>query len=319
MNMQIAVTNHIYTNQTGHAPAHSSQASAYVDATANSAACYDDLMRASGSTSFPAAAFVKVTPELANLILSRNSNNRQVNKRRVKKLASYMQDGKWMVNGESVIIANTGELNDGQHRLLACVEAKTPFVTLVVYGVARDSRVSIDLGQKRTGANVLGMQGEKFGVQLAHACRVLDAVKRTSDPAWPTLEANELPAFLEQHPEIRYSVVVASRVQNNLMKGTNGSFSTGAFAALHYVLSELSKEDAERFFDRLATGLGFFSQRDPILVLRNRLTSGDMKFGTTTEVRRSLALAVRAWNNFRSKKLVRTLAYRDGEQFPTPV
>jgi len=66
-----------------------------------------------------------ITPEMAKNILENNSRNRKINKGRVKRFKEEILNGFWVYNGESIIISTTGKLLDGQHRLLAVIEAET--------------------------------------------------------------------------------------------------------------------------------------------------------------------------------------------------
>src|SRR5262249_28100191 len=79
---------------------------------------------------------ITVTPELAARWLKRNHANRKVRARHVSRLVRAMRAGEWDdLNGDTIRFSDNHELLDGQHRLLACIEAQQAFTTLVVFGI----------------------------------------------------------------------------------------------------------------------------------------------------------------------------------------
>lgn len=102
-----------------------------------------------------------ITPEIAHEWLRGNTINRPVKQHYVRMLASDMELGRWKRNGET-IKRNGRLLLDGQHRLLACIMANTPFETLVVDGIDRDVFPTIDDGCPRSRIDTLAVAGEKI-------------------------------------------------------------------------------------------------------------------------------------------------------------
>lgn len=105
------------------------------------------------------AIFTTITPTIARELLADNPDNRNPSKIKVGQYASDMRNGKWALNGESIIVADDGSLNDGQQRLLACIEADTSFGTVVCYGVPRETRTTVDQGKVRGAGDYLSMRG----------------------------------------------------------------------------------------------------------------------------------------------------------------
>ncbi|WP_303713330.1 hypothetical protein [Brevundimonas naejangsanensis] len=108
-----------------------------------------------------------LTPELARLLLANNPNNRPAQwganrgTRSVTAYAAMMARGEWMLNGSTIVVASTGELNDGQHRCEAVIIADTAVPVQIVFGVERHTRSTLDQGIARTGGGVLAMEGVK--------------------------------------------------------------------------------------------------------------------------------------------------------------
>src|SRR5688572_23502672 len=109
----------------------------------------------------PVSDIVGITPDIATALLEQNPENRHVSQRQVELFAEDMRHNRWKLNGEAIIIARDGQLNDGQHRLWAVIAAEKTVDMLVVYGVERDTRDTLDMGRQRTSADVLSMEGVK--------------------------------------------------------------------------------------------------------------------------------------------------------------
>jgi len=58
-----------------------------------------------------------------------------------------MEQGRWMLNGQAIIIARSGKVLDGHHRLLASVETERSFTTTLVTDADENALGSIDLGR----------------------------------------------------------------------------------------------------------------------------------------------------------------------------
>lgn len=119
-----------------------------------------------------------VTPTIARILLERNKDNRRLRPVKIKQLISDMNNHKFKLNGEPIIIAKTGELNDGQHRLTAIVESNRQQDMLITYGVERDTRDTIDTGVNRTAGDVLGMTGVTYGSNIAALSRMILSYER---------------------------------------------------------------------------------------------------------------------------------------------
>lgn len=90
-----------------------------------------------------------VSAELAQIILKANEDNRLINARGLVDRLRDIADGRWEINGQGIIIAKTGELNDGQHRLWAILLLGATVRIPIFYGAARASRGTLDTGKIR--------------------------------------------------------------------------------------------------------------------------------------------------------------------------
>ena len=102
------------------------------------------------------------TPDIAKKMLLQNKGNRKISVNRVLELARYMEQGKWVDTGQSLIVSIGGNLLDGQQRLSAIVKSNTTqklnIVTVEdIYGNELDAiGLPIDRHKARTFGDILG-------------------------------------------------------------------------------------------------------------------------------------------------------------------
>ena len=72
----------------------------------------------------PIASIEKITPAIAKSMLTKNTCNfRRPDQARVTRYSDEQSRGKWKLTGDAIVFANTGELLNGQHRLLAVIKS----------------------------------------------------------------------------------------------------------------------------------------------------------------------------------------------------
>jgi hypothetical protein len=124
----------------------------------------------------------------AEAVLAYNTANRRVNRRKLDLLAEQMASGSFENTGEPIIISAEGVLNNGQHRLLAVIEADAVVDMDVRFGIPRRVFTKTDTGAPRTGGDVLTIAGAAHGSAVSSAVRLLNPLP---------------PRPARQHPGIR--------------------------------------------------------------------------------------------------------------------
>lgn len=256
-----------------------------------------------------------VTPDQAHALLGLNNLNRNVRRRHVKKLAGAMARGEWQLNGDAIRVSEDGELLDGQHRLLSCIEADTPFITLVIEGLPKSARSTIDVDTKpRSLADILRFAGEQNVVMLGAAITWCWRFENQG------LHGREIPTsaeafdILEKHPGLREVTEWARKLQGRL-RCPVGPTCLFLLQALSY------GDDGQVFFERLVTGTGFTSAKDPIYTLREwiiRQATNQQPRGTTA-LASALAyyvVMVKAWNAWREGREIQSLRWQPGGARP---
>ena len=257
-----------------------------------------------------------VTPDMARGLIARNTENRPViwngPNRSVAAYASAMKRGEWTLNGESIIVSSTGELNDGQHRLYAVIESQGGVMMSLTFGVGRDTRHTVDQGVARTPGHILVMMGEKDANNLATALQYLwtrdHGLSLNFRPS-----PDQMLATLDRHPDVRDAVREATKV------GAQFHLSRGYIAAAHYECSKAHPFAADQFLNAVATGLNIHSVNSPVARLRKAYGEHDAKRKPLGRIEQA-ALYIKAFNAFRQGRTPKGFSWRDtgpsAEAFP---
>jgi hypothetical protein len=113
-----------------------------------------------------------MTPKLASQILERNINNRSVRPNMVRQIVNDIKCGRWMLNPQPVSIASDGTLLDGQHRLMAVVQAGQAVQMMLASNCQAECFATIDTGNPRTPGDILKVEGASNYTIVASIIRV---------------------------------------------------------------------------------------------------------------------------------------------------
>lgn len=121
---------------------------------------------------------VLITPQGAKVILeSANTHNRKM-KDSNKTIATEINAGQWVVNGETIKFDWNGVLVDGQHRLSACILANKPIVTGIVHGLDPAAFTTVDTGVGRSLADILHTEGFTNVNILGGVIRIINKINK---------------------------------------------------------------------------------------------------------------------------------------------
>lgn len=252
----------------------------------------DERLERVRQTKEPITEIVTLSPELAMVFLSRNAGNRHVSETNLERIKKDILHGNWVFNGESIVISDTGELNDGQHRCRAVVETGVPVRMAIVIGAKRETRMTLDQGATRTIGHYLSMKGHTHANALGTAVNYYAQYKErgqlsNSGHLRPTKA--EMLLYIEKHRGLSESVSYVSR------PGASSIASIGMLAFCRYAFFEAAGEDAaNEFIDRLLSGAGLH-QGNPILYCRNRL----IETKTRANIQERAELIFKAFNAWR--------------------
>lgn len=256
---------------------------------------------------------VTVTPALAKTWLEANTINRSWRPSHVAAFARDMRAGRWMINGGTITFDTTGTLLDGQHRLMAVIEANLPMQFIVVSGVAREAMPTIDSGIARTGGDVLKMRGDQNCFGLAATLRLLrwyDSGEHTVNALLARLSNAEMAELPNRYPGIQDAV---GRIYHDAgLKGVRAA--NAGLCAVYYKGYVVTPGRAERFVSALSSGADM-RIGDPRLTLRNWCAGRATR--RRTESYHAFAVAIKAWNGFVTGSPVKVLKFLENEALPT--
>lgn len=255
---------------------------------------------------------VAVTPDFARFILDEfNTGNRPISANKVSRYAKDMVEGRWLFTGEPIIFADNGVLNDGQHRLAACVASGVTLAADFKFGVPRAAFAVTDIGMRRTAGDIFAINGVKDSTSVAaivlwlwkHANECLTGVNHMRAPS-----PQELFEFYQGLPRLHDSVRPGERFSGSKLA------TPSVMSAMHYLCAQKHRVMADEFFDAVASGIGFSSARDPRARLREKLIQ-EATGGRRLHPLYAAVYTIQAWNAVREKKPVGVFRWRD-EQRP---
>ena len=259
----------------------------------------------------PTVRVAEVTPAMASSLLTSNIGNRTVRKNRVANYATQMRRGQWKLTGDPIRISRTGRLLDGQHRLLAIVEAGVPVETLIIEGLDDEVFTVIDSGLGRSPSDALTFAGIGSASHIAPVVRILIGIENElniyNTEAMSLVTRQDIVDYTEANIDLlRWAVNLGQKVD----KTVNGIRTSWAvFAVLG--ASATSVEQVEEFLTPVIDGAGL-TAGDPRLALRNWLARQRQWHNNSTKD--NIGTFIRAYNNFLSGKpitVIRPYA-RDG-------
>lgn len=227
--------------------------------------------------------------------------NRTISKKTVARYANLMAYGRWLLTHQGLAFREDGSLEDGQHRLLAVIEADKmkPGIVIpfrVTTNVPTGTFKVLDSNLRRSPGNILSSAvGAGNSFQVAATAKKFYcymnipfefATSWASPPQW---DSSMLPDVVEQYPCIQEAV---SRVRSKQFTGNLTAISTGMALAM-----ELRPDtDVEKFIWRLETGLDP-SPGEPAYMLREKLAVMS-RMGQTAKADEQLAYFIKAYNKY---------------------
>lgn len=253
---------------------------------------------------------VTVSPGLAAELLRRNDGNRSVRQTKAEQYAIDMREGRWAFNGEPIIISVDGKLNDGQHRLQAVIDANICVVFLLVFGLSRESRETVDQGAARGASDYLGMGGLPNATTAAGIARLVLAYEQAEGQS------------AESKLITNASVVERVRADSGISTSAHFAVTTGrggrnyvagvVIGFCHYLFTQIDADDANEFLTQVCTGQRL-NAGSPALAVRERLLAE----GKSRQPK--IAIIFRGWNFYRRRMKVRNTSLPKTLPFPALV
>lgn len=216
---------------------------------------------------------VEMTPTWASELLKHNATNRKITRSRIEDYKRDIEAGRWIVNGTAIGLSKEGNLVDGQHRLMACIEAETPFHTFLTTGLDHvASFLTIDTGRPRTFADALSSRGVKSSTTVNAVVQLLYRYEHGSLGSNQRVNNQEADEVYQRHPNL------VEFIDNNRNLPPKMGYSSIIF--MHYLGNLVNEKVTEQFMTGFRTGANL-EAGSPVLALRNYFLSNYNRASST--------------------------------------
>jgi len=237
--------------------------------------------------------FTEITPAIASKMLKHyNSNtgvdatNRSMSKTAMEKISKDMRQGEFYGNVSTAYFDDEGLLMDGQTRLQAILNSKTPQHMHVTMGVPRKGMIKMDIGRKRSNADRFRLSG-KFGRVTNTQAMWYEKLARYSLYANMSIASGKRPYHsttmvitdTEIEDELNRLADPIQYIADNRSK-KKGLTQLPLLCAIANWWAEYDSDgdsqadDAKQFYDDLLAG-DRLSQGDPLYTLREKMLTVD--------------------------------------------
>jgi len=276
--------------------------------------------------------FETVTPTLATAYLESMPGNRFLSNKQVEYLVQQANAGTYYPFVAPIHFDTQGRLRNGQHRMWMVIESDKTQEFLVVRNASEEEIDALDIGKRRTGGDVLALDGHKNGGLLAGGLKNLWLYEHNILPGHPRsflnresgpgLTNHKMREYMTEHPNMVASV--------EYIKGTPSVrllAPPSMLIFLHYGILRANPTQGPSFWNSIATQ-NFWGQNDPSYRIYDRLSrakaASDKKTAKLTPPEVA-ALTIKAWNSWIQGKEVHVLRWNSsgpgrsadmGEDFP---
>lgn len=252
---------------------------------------------------------VRVTPAMAKDWLSKNTFNRAPQHKIVERYASDMIIGDWRLTGDTIKFASTGELIDGQHRLLAIIRSRLAQKMLVVNGLDKEVFYMLDIGKKRSFHDVLAINdytNTALTAATIRTCYIWTKTKFKSfkSDAPSSHNYDVLMDFITKNPSIKKSI------HNQISLGRNYLIPDSILAAMHWILKKIDAEKADDFIFKMTTGLELINS-SPIYIARKKVEQLRRQ-GNSLRKQEYINVIIQTWNAYYNRKPLTQIILKTG-------
>jgi hypothetical protein len=259
-----------------------------------------------------------VSPEMAKHYLSQNIANRRPKTPRVLLYSKEMKEGRWKSNtGETIKIATSGRVLDGQQRLMAIIHSGCSIKFHVAFNLDESVFSVLDTGSSRNSTDTFKAAGIKHENSIPSIIAQYNALKCNNGQKTQVHGRSTNAELLEQYfedPEKWQRIASNSKIwYSGFAKILQPSYFGGFYA----LFCELDSEIAFTFFQQLATG---FNITNPsVNLLRNKLIQDKTSLRKMPPALK-IAFIIKTWNYFVKGEEPKILKYNPiGEDYPKPI
>lgn len=249
-----------------------------------------------------------ITPKIARILLDRTDSSiqRKQNRSQINFLAKEMQSKNFQFNGDSIREDQQGNIIDGQHRLMACIETGMPFETIYVKGLETKQINTIDTGAKsRSYADVLEIahgRKYKYSTAIASCVKLIHKMEngqfnRGLKQHQYFLSSTDFLKWCDENPWIFDHVENCYRDMWNSDRLLNPTILTST----KWFLDKFNREHSDKFFHKIM--FGSLTNDCSIYYYRRKLTKmivDQVKWPTQDHI----FMLIRVWNAYMDNEVL---------------
>ncbi len=265
---------------------------------------------------------ILVTPAVAKKFLESNSHNRPVKDETVKKYANDMRAGRWKSKTyEMIKIGRSGNILDGQHRLIAVQKSGISIKMHFAFGVDDDVFDVLNTGANRTAADVFAIERIKNSALIPGIIQHYHAMMQGRKGADAVTKEHKLTnqQLLQKYNDEPLYWQEVARLAQMWYKSFAKILSPSLIGGFYSFFSGISELHAKQFFNQVCTG-----EDIKLLVLsklRTRLMADKMSMNKKLIATHKNALIIKSWNSFRKNDTkAKNLSFDpEKEEFPRAI
>lgn len=260
-----------------------------------------------------------ISPDTARFWLSEmNLDNRRLDKGKAKSYSKRIKSKEWMLNGEPIIVSNTGRLLNGQHRLQGVVLSGQSVLFDVRFGISSEAFDTIDNGKPRSTADVFHISNIPNANNCAATVRKVLGLNANYTQEGVSVESKPSNReCLDWYNSNKDNGIDEFVKEGVLYYNTSGRILTASeFAAYSWCMSNVDSDKSYDFIKKLATGANV-GMDSPVYKLREILLKEKMNNRSSMTQSLKRALIIKSWNFYLKGKTVKRLSFdKQREKFP---
>jgi len=216
-----------------------------------------------------------ITPDLALQWLTQNTHNRSIRRGWVKELARRILNGLWRTTHQGIAFDETGLLIDGQHRLLAILEAETAIVMWVFFAADIADQLVVDDHGKRSPFDALSLADISLPYELTRDHVSIARSMWGYSTAQTKIANQELRDFMQGHSKA-INFAFESLMNRGKKKRLTIATLAAAVARAYY---HVDKARLREFCEVIYSGTSSGDQDSAAIRLRDWLLTTEMAMG----------------------------------------